>query len=258
MKIVILIEKYGGYCNRFFQSLHYHAYSIQNEEFFYNPTMIGLLKFDNYFSNFIDTINNLFLKILSRSLNIFFKNDELCFYFNKNNYVKFVKGWNFRDYQLTNKYYLTLKRIYSFDTNSLSTKTINLKFYINELKNSGKFIVGLHIRRKDYASWNDGKYYFSDEFYKKLINELKNKLLKNKLEPFLFIVSDEKIKSNFNYDYLSMGSWKDDQIILQNCNLIIGPPSTFTMWASYISQIPLIQLCSDEKYNLENIKICKG
>ena len=28
MKIIILIEKYGGFCNRLFQSLHYHAYSM--------------------------------------------------------------------------------------------------------------------------------------------------------------------------------------------------------------------------------------
>ena len=74
----------------------------------------------------------------------------------------------------------------------------------------------------------------------------------------MFIVSDEKISRNLNYDYFAKGSWKDDQIILQNCNLIVGPPSTFTMWASYIAEIPLIQIVSGETYNLENIMICKG
>ena len=34
MKIIIIIEKYGGFCNRFFQSLHYHAFSIENNIYF--------------------------------------------------------------------------------------------------------------------------------------------------------------------------------------------------------------------------------
>ena len=65
--------------------------------------------------------------------------------------------------------------------------------------------------------------------------------------------------SNFiKSDYISKGSWKEDQIILQNCDLIVGPPSTFTMWASYISQIPLIKINSEKKYDFDNKLICKG
>ena len=52
MKIIIIIEKYGGFCNRFFQSLHYHAFSIENNIFFFNPSLLGLLKFDICFYYF--------------------------------------------------------------------------------------------------------------------------------------------------------------------------------------------------------------
>ncbi len=206
MKIVILIEKYGGFCNRLFQSLHYHAYSINQDEYFYNPTMIGLLKFDNFFSYFIDRINNFFLKIFSKFLNVFFKNNECCFYFNKNNYIKFVKGWDFRDYELTVQYHKKLKNFYSFEKSSMSKQSIFILKYINKLRNKGKFIIGLHIRRNDYASWNDGKYYFSDKFYNKLIHELRTNFKNENLEPFLFVVSDEKISINLNYDYFYNGS----------------------------------------------------
>ena len=258
MRILIILLKYGGYCNRFFQSLHYHGYAIENDIIFFNPTMIGLLRFNNKFYYFLDKVNNIFLRIISKLLKKFFKNNEICFYFNKNNYIKLVKGWDFRDYKLTTKYHKKLKEIYSFDESTLSKKAIFLIKYINKLRSRGKFIIGLHIRRKDYEKWNEGKYYFSDKFYNKLINELKIKYKKNNLEPFLFIVSDEKISRNFNYDYFRKGSWKDDQIILQNCNLIVGPPSTFTMWASYIAEIPLIQIYSKEDYDLDNQIICKG
>ena len=97
----------------------------------------------------------------------------------------------------------------------------------------------------------------SDKFYNKLINELRLNIKKIILNLF-YLFSDEKISRYFNYDYFRKGSWKDDQIILQNCNLIVGPPSTFTMWASYISAIPLIQIYSEDNYNLENQTICKG
>ena len=73
MKIIILIEKYGGFCNRLFQSTHYHAYAIHNGINFYNPTMVGLIQFDNFFSNIFDHINNFFLKIFSKFLDKFLK-----------------------------------------------------------------------------------------------------------------------------------------------------------------------------------------
>ena len=258
MKIIILIEKYGGFCNRLFQSTHYHAYSIHKGINFYNPTMLGLLKFNNFSSSILDQINNFILKLISKPLNYLFKNNQFCLYFNKKNYIKFVKGWDFRNNELTIKYHKKLKNIYGFDRSSLSKKAIYIVKYISDLRKRDKFIIGLHLRRKDYASWNKGKYYFSDEVYNNLIYEIKKKFKKDNREPFLFIVSDQKISSNLNYDYYCKGTWKDDQIILQNCDLIVGPPSTFTMWASYIAEIPLIQINSEKFFNLENQIICRG
>ena len=258
MRIIIVLGKYGGFCNRLFQSLHYHAHSIEEGATFFNPTLIGLLKFDNYFFYLLDNLNNLFLKFLMKPLKFLFKNNELCFYFNKNNYIKIVKGWEFRKYQLTLKHHEKLKILYAFKSKNLLKKSISLINYLTTLKNRGKFIVGLHIRRKDYKEWNNGKYYFDDEYYKYVIKNLKNKLTKENKEPFFIVVSDEKINSKLGMDFFSLGSWKEDQILLQFCDLIVGPPSTFTMWASYISKVPLIQLNPNKKtFNL-NGKVCEG
>ena len=59
---------------------------IKNDIIFLNPTMWGLLRFNNNFYYFLDKVNNIFLRIISKLLNKFFKNKEICFYFNKNNY----------------------------------------------------------------------------------------------------------------------------------------------------------------------------
>ena len=130
--------------------------------------------------------------------------------------------------------------------------------YLEQQKNKGKYLIGLHIRRSDYKIWNNGKYYFSDEFYQDVIKKIRLNILNKNLDPFVIVVSDEKISSKLGFDFLSNGSWKEDQIILQSCDIILGPPSTFTMWASYISQIPLIKLSSMDIKEFNQGIVCEG
>ena len=257
MKIIIILEKYGGYCNRLFQSLHYHAYSIENGCKFFNPTMIGLLKFENNLFYIFDKLNNYFLKILYKSIKLIFRNNQICLYLNKNNYIKIVEGWDFRRYKLTKKYHKELSKIYGFE-NSNILKYNYLTYKINKLKKNGKFIVVLHIRRNDYKTWNNGIFYFSDQFYNNVISNLKSILISDNYDPFFIAVSDEKINPIIEVDLFSNRSWICDQMILQACDLIIGPPSTFTMWASYISKIPIIRLGYDQNLDLKNSIICSG
>ena len=87
------------------------------------------------------------------------------------------------------------------------------------------------------------------------VEKLKKSVKENK-DPFVVVVSDEKIISDIGANFYSEGSWKQDQITLQSCDLIVGPPSTFTMWASYISQVPLIKLNANK--NLTNAVVCRG
>ena len=220
--------------------------------------MLGILKYDNHFFYFLDNINNFFLKCIGKTIKLIFGKDEICFYLNKNNYIKFVKRWDFRKYKLTKKYHAVLRNYYCFDKKNLSAKSKNFKNLIDKKKTEDKFIVGIHIRRGDYKKWNNGKYYFDDDYYKYFIENLKNKLIRGDKDPFFTVVSNEKINSKIGMDLFAGGSWKEDQIILQSCELIVGPPSTFTMWASYISKIPLIELNSMENKITLNGNVCEG
>ena len=130
--------------------------------------------------------------------------------------------------------------------------------YLEQQKNKGKYLIGLHIRRSDYKLWNNGKYYFSDQYYEFVIKKLRINFTKINKNPFIVVVSDEKVSSKIGFDFISNGSWKEDQIVLQNCDILVGPPSTFSMWASYISQIPLIELSSEEKKDFVKGEACKG
>ena len=258
MKIIILIEKYGGYCNRLFQSLHYQAFAIENDIYFLNLSMLGLLKFNNSFYYFLDKVNNFFLSSLSRAIRYLFGKNQIVLQFNSNNYIRIVNGWDFRENQLTQKHHKKLKQIYTFKKNKISKKANLLANYLEKLKNKGKYLIGLHIRRSDYKLWSNGKYYFNDEFYEDVIKNIRLNILNKNMDPFVIVVSDEKISSKLGFDFLSNGSWKEDQIILQSCDIILGPPSTFSMWASYISQIPLIKLSSKETKDFYEGKVCEG
>ena len=257
MKILIVLEKYGGFANRLFQSLHFHAFAIENKILFFNPSMLGLLRFDNRFFYFLYCLNNLFLKFLAKIAFFLLKNNNYQISFGKKSYIRFVRGWDFRVNKLTEKYYDKLKVIYKFRKNNEYIKTNFEKIY-SKLRKQNRYLVVFHIRKGDYKNWNDGKFFFDDEFYKKAIYKLRKELIKQNKFPYIIGISDEKINLKLGLDYIQQGSWQDDQILLQSCDLILGPPSTFTLWASYISRIPLIHLESIKDINLKNKKICRG
>ena len=256
MQIIILLEKYGNNCNRLFQSLHYHAYAIDKKHIFINFSILGLTRFDGKLFDLIDGVRNILLLILSK-LFISSKNDYFAIG-NKNNYIKFVKGWNFRVDYLTKKYRPILKDIYNFKSKKYIRYSNCIRKFFDNLKSQKKFIIGVHIRRGDYKNWNDGGFYFKDSVYNNLINYLKDYFATNQVETIFVVVSNEKISNRVNYDFKISGNWKEDQITLQNCDLIIGPPSTFTLWASYISKKPYIFIDENGNLNMQNQSICDG
>ena len=258
MEIIIIIEKYGGYCNRLFQSLHHHAYAIENSKFFLNPSMMGLLIFDNFYFYLFDKLRNKILTFIAKLIKLIHKKDEINFLIGKKFKIKIVNSWDFRAEDLSKKHYQTLKKIYQFKNFETNSKVKFVKNFLHKLRVEGKFIVGLHIRKGDYKTWNEGKFYYGDNFYQESILKIKKSLIKENKDPYIIAVSDEKLYSRKEIDFFFNGSWKDDQFALQNCDLIIGPPSTFTMWASFISEIPLIQLNDKEELKLDNQKVCKG
>ena len=256
MKIVFLIEKNGDHCNRLFQSLHFHAFCLNENSIFINLSLLGIIRFDNKVFNILDKLNNILLKFISNI--IFINKDKKVTMEFPNISLEFVRGSNFRVNSLTQKYHEKLKLAYDFKSNDCLIYASKIKKYIGKLNSQNKFVIGLHIRKGDYNIWNNGDYYFDDNTYNKIIKSLRKQFLKKKIEVFIVVVSNEKVSSDLDFDYFAQGTWREDLITLQNCELLVGPPSTFTMWASYISQIPLIQIDKNGKVFLDNKSICIG
>jgi hypothetical protein len=121
--------------------------------------------------------------------------------------------------------------------------------------------LGVHIRRADYISYWGGEFYFSDATYKKFINDLVD-TYGGKKNIKIVIVSDDTINiamfSDLDYIYLKNNDPAVDQALLQKCDIIIGPLSTFSGWCSFIKNIPWGIMMNNYTLSWEKLAPCEG
>lgn len=155
----------------------------------------------------------------------------------KNNKLIFIKGfWIKSDLEKSNEFELVRNLFQLSDHIKKEVSLLEKRFFVSD-----KTIIGVHIRRTDYKDLLNGKYFFDlDTCIAKMI-EVQNTLKKD--IKFL-IFSDENLKSRkssfskFNFEFVQ-GNEIEDFYLLSKCNLIIGPPSTFTITASLLGNAKL-------------------
>jgi hypothetical protein len=138
----------------------------------------------------------------------------------------------------------------------------NISDYILSLKKEypGHCIVGVHIRRRDYREWANGIWFFDDDAYFSHMNRIKDELLpKNTV---FVICSDEDVNTDHFPGLVmkrSTGNIIEDMYILSECDYILGPHSTYSMWASYYGQKPLYKMQKEtNSFSLPDFRICNG
>lgn len=151
-----------------------------------------------------------------------------------------TKGWSTR----TDTRYLTqtkkeLQHIFR-PKDEIMNKAEGL---ISEMKQSADLVVGVHIRRGDYATWNDGRFFYELEEYHHFMSRIQQ-LYSDKHVAF-FISSNE----DFSLDIFKgcecrrFGKEPSGAILdlytLSVCDRIIGPFSSYSRWASFIGEVPL-------------------
>lgn len=119
------------------------------------------------------------------------------------------------------------------------------------LDSKRKIVVGLHIRRGDYQEWQGGHYFFSWEQYEQVARAIVNQY--GMTNTSLLICSNEPLPERFLNDISYVASREDavvDMYALGACDLIVGPPSTFTGWPAVILGTPLCNIISDGTVSL--------
>ncbi len=112
---------------------------------------------------------------------------------------------------------------------------------ISGLRRSSDLLIGVHVRRGDYREYRNGQYYFDDATYRRVMEELAEQRSDKQVR--FFLCSNEPIElDNFAglpVFTLPSAAGIEDLHALSLCDYIFGPPSTYSMWASYYGQVPL-------------------
>ena len=138
----------------------------------------------------------------------------------------------------------------------------NVALYNEKLRDEfpSATIVGVHIRRGDYREWANGMWYFDDEGYATLMRKVEQQFLPKKTI-FVICSNEEVLFENYNDLCLrkSTGHFIEDMYILAKCDYIIGPHSTYSMWASFYGQKPLYKMRKNKpEFLITDFKICNG
>ena len=171
----------------------------------------------------------------------------------ESNSTVFIYGWKFREPKLTIKHASKIRAFFN------PTHEINrvISSNVGELRKECDLLVGVHVRRGDYDKWKSGEFFFAQEDYSMFMKQI-SRLYFEKNVLFL-ICSNEKVDRSKFEDFsieINDASPIEDIYTLSECDLIIGPPSTFTQWASFYGKKPLLHIYSkDYKFTKDDFKV---
>ena len=184
-----------------------------------------------------------------------------------------VSGWNVRFYDLFLKYRSEIVELFRID--ECYTQPVREKMNVNDnvegqrskdegqrllpqslrpvsldLRPKSQISLGVHIRRGDYATWQDGRYFFNDKVYASYINRFAAMHPDQTVDVFLS-TNDAQVTAE-HYQALCpkvhihhlKGSAPEDLFMLSECDYLIGPPSTFSLVAAMYRDIPLYRMDS--------------
>jgi hypothetical protein len=263
--MIIVAYKPGQLANRLILFANLYAYALEDNFKIYNPSFYNYSKYFDYngvassaiinqmrylkdyvFFKFFNIISRLFIKLhltdflLCKIIHLNYDEKLLLEKGNwdfKNKLV-FIHGWGFRSYGVKTKrteilQYFTLKKSY--------VQQIDEFIKNNNLSSD---VIVVHIRRGDYISFEGGKFYYSDDQYISILS----KVLKNETNCTIVICSNElinleKFSKALNKRVISgPGTEITDLYFMAKSRLIIGPPSTYSIWASFVGNVPLLTI----------------
>lgn len=160
-----------------------------------------------------------------------------------------AEGWELRHYELFLKYRKEICALFAF----LPKVTDPVEEFIkaNEHDNQPTLRLGVHIRRGDYARWQDGKYLFDDDTYIRKIQEFSTLNTGKQIHAYICgndpALDSDRFHSRIPDAHFMNGNPGEDLYLLSRCDAIIGPPSTFSLVAAMYRDIPLAWIMDSSK-----------
>ena len=151
--------------------------------------------------------------------------------------IVLVQGWLFRDPASLERHADAVRthfRPFEDDARAAEAALAAARTGVDE-------VVGLHVRRGDYRTFEDGRYFWEDDVYAGLARRVVDLLGDRRVR--VVVCSDEPVsQQRFPGVDVAPGPGEPirDLLTLAGCDRIVGPPSTFTAWASYYGNVPLL------------------
>lgn len=119
--------------------------------------------------------------------------------------------------------------------------------------------IGVHVRRGDYKAWCGGAYYYADEVYVRIMKELAADAKKQGKEIRFLLCSNEPFDTkqvDLNIIQIPNADGITDLYGLASCDYIVGPPSSYSQWASFYGNVPLcLILEKEQKISLDDFSL---
>lgn len=148
----------------------------------------------------------------------------------------FMQGWLFRTRRAGAKHAEAVRNFFE----PRAEFRANVAALIRRAREGCDVLVGVHIRHGDYRTWQGGRFFHELQTYAALM-ERAEALWPDSRVSFLVCSNaahDAALFSRFRY-VNGNNHLIEDMYSFAACDYIIGPPSTYTMWASFYGKVPL-------------------
>lgn len=150
------------------------------------------------------------------------------FFEDKSNWI-ILRGWGYHNLNLLDRHREKILEYMGFNAGMLS------KILPAIPKDRDVVTLGIHVRRGDYDKFLNGAYFYGSTEYQNWIDHAVQSLKPTKVIQYFFTNDTDFVKNNFTAKGTLLSSTAvNDLIGLSECDYILGPPSSFTMWACYV------------------------
>lgn len=128
---------------------------------------------------------------------------------------------------------------------------------VGRLRRGADVVIGVHVRHGDYRTFQEGRFFFEIGRYAAWMRSLRD------LHPdrrVAFLVASNAPQPIAAFEGLTVGFAPGNAVVdlhaLAVCDAIVGPPSTFSRWASFAGRTPLCTLDSGtDEVRLERFSV---
>lgn len=234
--LIIITDSPGQLCNQLWSYSPFiaHAKKINAKLVIY-----GFDKYEHLFPNIRDEKNITFgaqrLRSVARLVNKKIPQKIIRMTgFDRGSRLSLVKSWDHMKPEL----------------NVSDREYIKKIFRLPSYERKGIKRIGVHIRHGDYMDWRGGRYFYDFQTLALKATELADKLFPYSETEFAVasnVGAEDFCEIKKNSVYYSKNSPIEDLGLLSSCDVVLGPPSTFSMWASFYGAVPLVFLLDSQQ-----------